>query len=85
MNQTTLVLFSIACIAGVSVLLTLSGGGIQVSDAGIPPTPAVATINVDTTSWFGFDHDVDMVSSNDKVFFVTDGSVIFNVTTTAPP
>lgn len=54
------------------------------SDAAIPPTPAWKTITVMTSNWFASDTDVVSTSSSDQVYFVSDGSITFNVTTTAP-
>jgi len=80
LNNTTLVIFIVACLVGVSTLLLFSGGGIQTSESAIPPTPAIKTITVDTSHWAGFDTVVDTEVYDDQVFYMTDGSIILNVT-----
>ena len=80
MNNTTLILFIVACLFGVSTLLIFSGGGIEVAESAIPPTPAIKTITVDTSHWAGGDTIVDTDTYNDQVFYMTDGSIILNVT-----
>ena len=51
-------------------------------DAGIPPTKAIQKINVDTSHWYGTDTWVNASNSRQELYFVTDGSIIMNVTTT---
>ena len=46
MENTNLIWFSLAVLIGVSGFMILSGGGIQVSESAIPPTPAITMINV---------------------------------------
>ena len=53
-------------------------------DATIPPTPAIQTITVMTSGWFINDTDVNIDSWDDTIFFVTDGSIEFNVTDSYP-
>lgn len=53
-------------------------------DAAIPPTSAFAKINVMTEPWFGSNTNVNATSSSELIYFVSDGSITFNVTTTEP-
>ncbi len=53
-------------------------------EAAIPPTPALKSIDVQTTPWFGSSTDVNATLFNDQFFFVSDGSITFNVTETPP-
>jgi len=52
------------------------------SDSGIPPTPAYKTIVVQTSPWADSDTNVVSSSYQDTVYYVSDGSIEFNVTTT---
>lgn len=53
-------------------------------EAVIPPTPAIKSIDVLTTSWFGSTTDVNATLYNDQFYFVSDGSIWFNVTESYP-
>lgn len=53
-------------------------------EAAIPPTPALKTVNVDTSPWAGFDTDVTANLYNDKWFYVAGEGIGFNVTETYP-
>lgn len=54
------------------------------SRTSIPPTPAVKTVNVDTTPFAGVTTNVTTTTHDDIIYFVSDGSIWFNVTDTAP-
>lgn len=84
MKGQSVIYYALAMLIGVSGLMIVTGGGIEVADSAIPPTPAVKTITVDTSSWFGNVTDIEMTTSTGQIYLVTDGSVWFNVTTTAP-
>lgn len=47
---------------------------------GIAPTNAFDTINVETSPWADTDTLVTADVYNQKIYFVSDGSIIFNVT-----
>ena len=51
----------------------------------IPPTAAIQTIEVQTDPWSAFGNtNVTANTSYDNVYFVSDGSITFNVTNTYP-
>lgn len=50
----------------------------------IPPTNALQIIEVLTSPWAGQDTNVTADSYNDRFYFVSDGSILFNVTETYP-
>lgn len=56
------------------------------SDAieGIPPTPAWKVFNVLTSPWATNDTNVNATAYNDLIYFVSDGSITFNVTESYP-
>ena len=58
--------------------------GLPMVDSTIPPTPALKTIDVLTTPWFGSSTDVESTLYNDQFYFVSDGSITFNVTESYP-
>lgn len=53
-------------------------------ESAIPPTRAFMNITVQTSPWAPQDTPVVANSSSSRVFYVSDGSIIFNVTTTPP-
>lgn len=53
-------------------------------DASIPPTSAWKFFNVQTSPWASVDTVVESNKYNDQVFFVSDGSIFFNVTDSYP-
>ena len=62
-------------------ILGISFVGIE---AAIPPTPALKAIDVLTSPWFGSNTDVNATLYNDQFYFVSDGSITFNVTQSYP-
>ena len=52
--------------------------------SGFLPTPAISKITVQTSPWAGMDTPVVAEIYNDEVWFVSDGSILFNVTESYP-
>jgi len=52
--------------------------------SGFLPTPAISKITVQTSPWASSDTPVVSEIYNDEVWFVSDGSIIFNVTDSYP-
>ncbi len=53
---------------------------IQPSDSGIPPTDAFERFTVETSPTHGTDTNVTADNYTQRIFFVSDGSILFNVT-----
>lgn len=67
-----------------SIAVMGSQGYADYQNIGIAPTNAVETINVQTSPWAVSDTLVVAEQYDETFYFVSDGSVIFNVTTTYP-
>jgi len=66
---------------GLAILIV----GIPYAESAIPPTAAIRDIFVQTSPWFGQDTLVQATNSSDRVYYISDGSIIFNVTESANP
>jgi hypothetical protein len=69
--------------ASVLIVITLAFS-LQSVESAIPPTAAIKEIEVETSHWEASNRLVQSTSYQERIYFVTDGSIIFNVTTTAP-
>jgi hypothetical protein len=76
LDQKDIIIYSMAAVL-VAVTLAYS---LQEIEAGIPPTGAVQSIQVQTSHWEAEDREVIATSFNERIYFVTDGSILFNVT-----
>ena len=65
----------------ISMALTV---GIPMVESAIPPTPSWKIFEIQTDPWFGSNTNVTADLYNDQVFFVSDGSISFNVTESYP-
>ena len=68
----------------IGFVIGIAFASIPIVESAIPPTRAFQAINVSLPWFTGDDHLVESETSTDTVFFVSDGSITFNVTTTAP-
>ena len=75
--------FLFGILTGVGIL-SLVAFVLPVVESYIPPTAAVRDIFVQTSWWSANDTRVSADNSSDRVYFVTDGSIIFNVTQSYP-
>ena len=64
-----------------AIVLTI---GIPFVESAIPPTPALKVINVQTSPWYISDTNVNATTFSDVFYFVSDGSITFNVTNGVP-
>jgi len=64
-----------------AIILTI---GLPMVESAIPPTPAIKVINVFTSDNYPSDTNVNATLYNDLVYFVSDGSITFNVTESYP-
>lgn len=66
---------------GLAVLIV----GIPYAESAIPPTAALRDIFV-STDWFSSEPTlVQATNSSDRVYYISDGSIIFNVTSSENP
>ena len=63
-----------------SIAVMGSQGYADYQNIGIAPTDSMQTINVQTSPWAASDTLVIAESYDQKIYFVSDGSIIFNVT-----
>lgn len=80
MMDVRLVIVIVGVAIGSIVMVSMQAQAIPNSNIGIAPTDAMETIQVQTSPWYTSDTLVEADSYNQKIYFVSDGTIIFNVT-----
>lgn len=84
MVSTKLFIVVMAVMIGSIATLSLNTVSADYQNIGIAPTDALQTINVQTSPWAVSDTLVVAEQYDETFYFVSDGSVIFNVTESYP-
>lgn len=78
--QTKLLIIIMGIAIGSIAVMSTQVQAIPNSNIGIAPTDAMQNIQVQTSPWYFSDTLVTADSYDQKIYFVSDGSIIFNVT-----
>ncbi len=80
MVSTKLFIVVVAVLVGSMIVMNQNQVEADYQNIGIAPTEAIERINVQTSPWAGNDTVVKADVYNELIWFVSDGSIEFNVT-----